>query len=78
MNPLLVNVKLSSVEAIKKFVAIASMYEADIDVSSAQYVVDAKSILGIFSLNLDNPVTVHIYGDHPESFAEQISEYKID
>ena len=65
-NSLKLDIKLNSIEEIKEFVALAGMYAGDIDMSSKQYVVDAKSILGIFSLNLDQPVTVHIYGETPE------------
>ncbi len=74
-NPYTIDVKLNSIEEIKEFVALASMYEGDIDMSSKQYVVDAKSILGIFSLNLDQAVTVHVYGEHPETFIEQIKKF---
>ncbi len=47
---------LNSIDDIKKFVSIVSKYDGDFDLISGKYVVDAKSIMGIFSLNLSNTV----------------------
>lgn len=49
---------LNSMSRIKKFIGIASKYETDIDLVSGRFIVDAKSILGIFSLDLSKPLTV--------------------
>ena len=45
-------IKLSTIEDIRKFVDIVTRQDYDIDLSSGRYVVDAKSIMGIFSLDL--------------------------
>ena len=45
--------KVNTMDDIKKFVAYLNQFPNDVDVSSAQYVVDGKSILGVFSLNLE-------------------------
>ena len=50
--------KVNTMDDIKKFVAYLNQFPNDVDVSSAQYVVDGKSILGVFSLNLEKPLTV--------------------
>ena len=42
-----VDIKLSSIEDVRKFVDIVSKYDIDIDLSSGRYIVDAKSIMGI-------------------------------
>lgn len=62
-------VSLRSVSDVKQFVTAASMIAADIDVVSGRYTVDAKSILGICSLDLDRPALVKIYGGDAEGEA---------
>ena len=49
-------IKLSTIEDIRKFVDIVTRQDYDIDLSSGRYVVDAKSIMGIFSLDLMNKI----------------------
>ena len=46
---------LSSINDVKDFVNIVSKYDFDVDLTSGRYVVDAKSIMGIFSLDLSKP-----------------------
>lgn len=53
-----VNIKLSSIEDVRNFVNIVSKYDMDIDLMSGRYVVDAKSIMGIFSLDLMQPIAL--------------------
>ncbi|MBR3535767.1 MAG: HPr family phosphocarrier protein, partial [Oscillospiraceae bacterium] len=50
------NVLLSGVAEVKKFVDVVSKYDFNIELVSGKYVVDAKSIMGIFSLDLEKPV----------------------
>lgn len=59
-------VELHSVNDVKQFVTMASMVPVDIDVSAGRYTVDAKSILGLCSLDLDRPVQVRVYGGDQE------------
>lgn len=49
---------LDSLEKVNEFVAIAMKREYDIDLISGKYLVNAKSIMGIFSLDLTKPLTV--------------------
>ena len=58
-----VSIRLSMAEQVKEFVNIVNAYPYDIDLCSGRYVVDAKSILGIFSLDLSKPITMEIYSD---------------
>lgn len=51
-------IRLDSVEKVKKFVTLNSQQEFSIDIISGKYIIDAKSIMGIFSLNLTAPITV--------------------
>ena len=52
-----VKIMLDSIAAVKKFVSVVSMYDFDVDLASGRYAVDAKSIMGIFSLDLSNPIS---------------------
>jgi len=70
-----VNIKLSLAENVKKFVNIVNKYPYEIDLRSGRHVVDAKSILGIFSLDLSKPITVEIYSDDCDDLLEEIREY---
>ena len=68
-------INLRSVEDVKKFSTAASMADFDIDVRSERYLVDGKSIMGLFSLNLSKPITVEVHGTPEEAaaFCEAIS-----
>lgn len=67
-----VKVLLDSIEKVKDFVRTTSQFESDLDLISGKYVIDAKSILGLFSLNLSEPLTLKIEG--PDSEVERILE----
>ena len=58
-----VNIKLSLAENVKTFVNIINRYPYDVDLRSGRHVVDAKSILGIFSLDLSKPIAMEVYAD---------------
>ena len=60
------NIVLNSVEAAKEFVKAASECDFDIDVYYNRVVIDAKSILGVCSLDLTKDLTVRMYGENPE------------
>lgn len=72
-----VNIKLSLTENVKTFVNIVSRYPYDVDLRAGRHVVDAKSILGIFSLDLSKPVTVEVYSDHCDDMMEEIKPFII-
>lgn len=58
-----VSIKLSLAEKVKTFVNTVNRYPYDMDLRAGRHVVDAKSILGIFSLDLSKPITLEIYAD---------------
>lgn len=67
---------LNSMSRIKKFIGITSKYETDIDLVSGRFIVDAKSILGIFSLDLSKPLKVVVTDkDEEEKFFKEISSF---
>lgn len=57
------HVMLHTINDVKEFVEIVSKVEFDVDLISGRYAVDAKSIIGIFSLDLAGPIKVNIYSD---------------
>ena len=67
-------ISLNESQQIKNFVNIISKYSFDIDLKSGRYVVDAKSILGIFSLDLSKPVELEILSDDDK----EIEKFLID
>ena len=58
-----VNISLNSIDKVKKFVNLISKFDYDFDLVSGRYVIDAKSIMGIFSLDLSKPIALNIYAD---------------
>lgn len=69
------NVLLSSINDVKNFVNTVSKYDYDIDLTSGRYVVDAKSIMGIFSLDLSKPIKVEIHNDDCDKLADELKAY---
>ena len=61
-----VNVLIDSVEKVKKLSAILSKEGADCELIEGVHIVDAKSIMGIFSLDLQKPIQLKINSDHQE------------
>ena len=74
------NILLSSINDVKEFVNIVSAYEFDVDLTSGRYVVDAKSIMGIFSLDLSKPIKVDIRSEDEavEKFVSSLSKFKVE
>ena len=58
-----VMIRLSSIQDVRNFVDTVTKYNIDIDLSSGRYIVDAKSIMGIFSLDLLNPIKLSAQTD---------------
>lgn len=69
------NIKLSAIEEVRKFVNIVSTFDCDIDLKSGRYVVDAKSIMGIFSLDLLNPIEMTVHCDSCDAIIEKLKDF---
>ncbi len=57
-------IRLTSIEDVKEFVTLANDYEHECDLVSGRYAVDAKSIMGIFSLDLSKPLNLVVHGEN--------------
>ena len=67
-----VKISLNSIDKVKSFVNDISKFESDFDLVSGRYVIDAKSIMGIFSLDLSKPIDLNIHAD--DAASEKILE----
>lgn len=68
-------VSLQQINDVKDFVNTVMKYEFDIDLVSGRYAVDAKSIMGIFSLDLSKPIELNIHTDDAEKFLVDIDRF---
>lgn len=66
-----VQISLNSIDKVKSFVNDISKFNSDFDLVSGRYVIDAKSIMGIFSLDLSKPIDLAI---HAENNMDEIME----
>ena len=75
-----VKVDLSDVNKVKDFVKKTGKLDCDVDLTSDRYTVDGKSIMGIFSLNLTEPVECLIYSEGPmlDQAIESIQDYVVE
>ena len=64
-----VKISLNSIDKVKAFVNEVTKYDAEFDLVSGRYVIDAKSIMGIFSLDLSKPIDLNI---HSESNIDEV------
>ena len=56
-------ISLNSIDKVKSFVNTITKYDYDFDLVSGRYVIDAKSIMGLFSLDLSKPIDLNIHAD---------------
>lgn len=71
-----IKVCLNSIADVKKFVNMVSMFDCDIDLVSERYIVDAKSIMGIFSLDLSKPIIVRIHSEECDDIITALKEFE--
>ncbi|MCQ2542141.1 MAG: HPr family phosphocarrier protein [Lachnospiraceae bacterium] len=62
-----VQISLNSIDKVKSFVNEITKYDFDFDLISGRYVIDAKSIMGIFSLDLSKPIQLNIHDESEDS-----------
>lgn len=74
---------LSSIEAVKKFVTLTNNYNFPINLATEKYRIDAKSIMGIFSLDLSKPLQIEVddsktSGGDAEEFIRQLQQFQCE
>lgn len=68
-------VHLKSINEVKEFVSIVNTCKNDVDLISGRYIVDAKSIMGIFSLDLSQPIQVRLQEDNDDTIIEKLTPF---
>lgn len=71
-------IRINTIEDVKSFVSVVSGVDFDVDILSGRYAVDAKSILGIFSLDLSKDLELRVHSDDCGDFLDDIKEYIIN
>ena len=69
---------LNTINDVKGFVNIVCKYDFDVDLISGRYAIDAKSIMGIFSLDLSKPIKLEAHTDEPSKFFEEIKPFVVE
>ena len=74
-----VKISLDSIDKVKTFVNIINRYDAEFDLVSGRYVIDAKSIMGIISLDISQPIDLNIHNaDNMDEIMESIKPFMIE
>ncbi len=69
------NIMLRTINDVKAFVNAVTKYNFKVDLLSGRYVVDAKSIMGIFGLDLSKEITMEIHSDDCEEFLDEVKPF---
>lgn len=72
-----VQIRLSTIADVRDFVDLVAKTDADIDLQSGRYVVDGKSIMGIFSLDLLSPITLTVHSDDAEEILAHLDRFLV-
>ena len=73
-----VKISLNSIDKVKSFVNDINKFDYDFDLVSGRYVIDAKSIMGIFSLDLSKPIDLNIHAeDNSDEVLEVLKPYMV-
>lgn len=74
-----VQISLNSIDKVKAFVNDVTQFNTDFDLVSGRYVIDAKSIMGIFSLDLSKPIDLNIHDDEKmDEILETLKAYIVE
>ena len=73
-------IHINTIEDVKKFVSIVTGCAYDVDIVSGRYAIDAKSIMGIFSLDLSKPLKMIVHADSEAAadFVEEAAKFIAD
>ena len=72
-----VKIKLTTISDVQKFNEACRKLLCEINLISGRYIVDAKSIMGIYSLNLSNPIEVEIDGTEEDYDLSEIMKFEV-
>ncbi|MBQ9545641.1 MAG: HPr family phosphocarrier protein [Clostridia bacterium] len=70
-------IKLSTINDVRDFVSAVTAYDGEADLTSGRYVVDAKSIMGIFSLDLSEPITLTVHSGSEAELEKLVEKFTV-
>ena len=70
-----IEIRLSTIADVRDFVNTVAKSDIDVDLKSGRYVVDGKSIMGIFSLDLLSPITLTAHADDTDELFEALDRF---
>lgn len=76
-----IKIQLNTFVNVKKFSSSVEKFTADIDIKKGRYIIDAKSIMGLFSLDLSKPVEVEIHSDDEKminEFRQTMKKFEVE
>ncbi|MDF2568066.1 MAG: hPr [Oscillospiraceae bacterium] len=73
-----ITIMLSTINDVKAFVNAVSRYDFDVDLVSGRYAIDAKSIMGIFSLDLSKPIKLEAHTDDATAFINDLKDFIVE
>ena len=71
------SIRLSTIADVRDFVNIVAKTDVDIDLKSGRYIVDGKSIMGIFSLDLLSPIELTAHTDNTDELFAELDRFMI-
>ena len=73
-----IQISLNSIDKVKSFVNDITKFDCDFDLVSGRYVIDAKSIMGIFSLDLSKPIDLNVHAeDNIDAIMDVLKNYTV-
>lgn len=71
-------IRINAIDDVKNFVSLVSRVDYDVDIISGRYAIDAKSIMGIFSLDLSKDLDLKIHSDDCGDFLDEIKDFIVE
>lgn len=69
------NIRINTIEDVKNFVTTVTKCNYEVDIVSGRYAIDAKSIMGIFSLDLSKPLELRVQSDDCDELMAELDKY---
>ena len=69
------NIRINTIEDVKNFVTTVTKCNYEVDIVSGRYAIDAKSIMGIFSLDLSKPLELRVHSDDCDGLMAELDKY---
>ena len=70
-------ITLKNIQDVREFVNIVVLLDYEVDLAQGRYIIDAKSIMGIFSLDLLAPISVIAHTEYADDFFEKLAKFAV-